>query len=81
MSTSLQQMVQDKIQFLSDEELASVLKYMESIRSEISTKRKTIAEKFADIRAKYPEETWDDMPVDGAENLDHYLYGHPKKAK
>jgi hypothetical protein len=26
-----------------------------------------------------PKEEWDRVPTDGAQNLDHYLYGHPKR--
>jgi hypothetical protein len=26
-----------------------------------------------------PKEEWDKVPSDAAKNLDHYLYGHPKK--
>lgn len=26
-----------------------------------------------------PDEVWAELPVDGSEQLDHYLYGSPKK--
>ncbi len=29
--------------------------------------------------ADMPDEVWKNIPRDGSENLDHYLYGAPKK--
>ena len=31
-----------------------------------------------EIHKKYPPETWDNVPTDGAKNMHHYLYGRPK---
>ena len=39
----------------------------------------SIWEKIAKIRESIPKEAWDDVPTDLASNLDHYLYGAPKK--
>jgi hypothetical protein len=33
-----------------------------------------------EIGAAVPSREWDKVPRDGAVNLDHYLYGHPKKS-
>ena len=38
---------------------------------------KMIQEACADI----PPEEWDDVPTDYSEQLDHYLYGTPKKPR
>ena len=35
--------------------------------------------KFDEIRARIPDDAWDDIPPDLSINLDHYLYGSPKK--
>jgi Arc/MetJ-type ribon-helix-helix transcriptional regulator len=40
---------------------------------------KPIWEKFEDIAASIPQEVWDQMPVDSSHQLDHYLYGTPKR--
>ena len=40
---------------------------------------KPIWEVAADIRASVPEEEWAKLPVDGAEQHDHYVYGTPKR--
>jgi hypothetical protein len=38
-----------------------------------------IWEIIEEIGAAVPSGEWDKVPRDGAVNLDHYLYGHPKK--
>jgi Arc/MetJ-type ribon-helix-helix transcriptional regulator len=40
---------------------------------------KPIWEKFADIAATMPKETWDNIPADSSEQLDHYIYGSPRR--
>ena len=36
-------------------------------------------ERIAALSADAPAEELDRVPVDGAAQLDHYLYGHPKR--
>lgn len=33
------------------------------------------------MKQDIPEEEWEKLPTDGAENHDHYLYGAPKKSE
>jgi Arc/MetJ-type ribon-helix-helix transcriptional regulator len=40
---------------------------------------KPIWEEFAEISASIPDEEWRKLPVDGAEQHDHYIYGTPKR--
>ena len=40
---------------------------------------KPIWEVAADIRNSVPDEEWAKLPVDGAEQHDHYIYGTPKR--
>jgi Arc/MetJ-type ribon-helix-helix transcriptional regulator len=40
---------------------------------------KPIWEKFEDIAAGIPQEVWDKIPADSSEQLDHYLYGSPRR--
>jgi len=47
--------------------------------SENSAKRKPLWERAAELRQSIPEEEWAKLPVDGAEQLDHYIYGSPKR--
>ena len=41
--------------------------------------RKPIWERIQERSAVIPDEEWDKLPVDGAEQHDHYLYGTPKR--
>lgn len=40
---------------------------------------KPIEEVIQEIMADVPEEEWDRLPPDLSDNLDHYMYGTPKK--
>ena len=44
-----------------------------------SRSHKPIWEVFQEISASIPEEEWAKLPVDGAEQHDHYIYGTPKR--
>lgn len=37
-----------------------------------------ILDLFDRLRKSVPEDEWERLPADGAMNLKHYLYGHPK---
>jgi hypothetical protein len=39
----------------------------------------SIEEKIQRIAAEIPDSAWDNLPTDLSDNLDHYLYGTPKK--
>ena len=41
--------------------------------------RKPIWERILERSAAIPDEEWDKVPVDGAEQHDHYIYGSPKR--
>jgi hypothetical protein len=38
-----------------------------------------IEEVLAALASQVPKESWDNVPDDLADNLDHYLYGAPKR--
>jgi Arc/MetJ-type ribon-helix-helix transcriptional regulator len=42
-------------------------------------KRKPLWERAAELRQSIPAEEWDKLPTDGAKQLDHYIYGSPKR--
>ena len=44
-------------------------------------RRKPIWERAAELRKSIPTEEWDKVPVDGASQHDHYIYGTPKRPK
>ncbi len=41
--------------------------------------RKSIWEVVNEINASLPADTWANVPIDGSMNLDHHLYGAPKR--
>jgi len=46
---------------------------------EIIPQRKRIWEVAEELRKSIPDEEWAKLPVDGAEQHDHYIYGLPKR--
>jgi Arc/MetJ-type ribon-helix-helix transcriptional regulator len=40
---------------------------------------KPLWERILERSAAIPDEEWDKLPVDGAEQHDHYIYGTPKR--
>jgi hypothetical protein len=78
MPNDLTQIVAEKMQVLPIEEQQKVVEFVDLLSK---PKKKTLLEKLNDITSKLSEETLAKLPVDGAENIDHYLYGAPKKKK
>jgi hypothetical protein len=70
--------VAEKMQAFPIKEQQKVVGFVQTLGKE---KRKSLLEKIPDRVSKLSDETPAKLPVDGAENLDHYLYGSPKKAK
>ena len=82
MSIDLQQTIQEQVRVLSEDEMKRVLDFMRNLRKENkSQKAKSISAIFEDLSNEIPLEEWQELPSDGAENHDHYLYGAPKKTK
>jgi Arc/MetJ-type ribon-helix-helix transcriptional regulator len=48
---------------------------------EAAETHKPIWEEFEEIAASIPAEEWAKLPVDGAEQHDHYIYGTPKRPR
>ena len=47
--------------------------------SQLSPSQKTIWDKIDEREAQLPPEVIEQLPTDSSENLDHYIYGAPKK--
>jgi antitoxin component of MazEF toxin-antitoxin module len=45
----------------------------------LQRRRRPIWEEIADLTKDIPPEELDKLPTDGAAQIDHYLYGHPKR--
>ncbi len=76
MPTDLSQVVAEKMQILPIEEQQKVVEFVDSLTK---AKRKTLLEKIEERVGKLSAETLEKLPIDGAENIDHYLYGAPMK--
>lgn len=82
MSANLQHTIQEQIRVLSEEEMRQVLNFVNDLRKEkTAVQIKSISAIFEDLSNEIPLDEWRELPSDGAENHDHYLYGAPKKAK
>jgi hypothetical protein len=68
----------EKIHQLSSAQQQEALTFIEFLIHR-DRPRKTIWDKIEERIAKLPEEVWDQLPIDGALEHDHYLYGTPKK--
>jgi hypothetical protein len=68
---------------LSPEQLAAVRRQLDQMEQPATptpaNAHTPIWEEFEDIAATIPTEEWRKMPVDGAEQHDHYIYGSPKR--
>jgi antitoxin component of MazEF toxin-antitoxin module len=52
---------------------------VEADRIVLERRRPPIWERLAALTADAPPEELDKLPPDGAAQIDHYLYGHPKR--
>ena len=55
------------------------LKEHEKVRVTVEPVRAPIWERVAASTAQAPQEEVEKLPADGAAQIDHYLYGHPKR--
>jgi hypothetical protein len=81
MPTDLAQVVAEKMQVLPLEKQQIVLEFVVSIEETEKPKKQSLLDKLEAISKRVPDEIWEKLPADGAENIDHYLYGAPKKKK
>ncbi|WP_263835211.1 hypothetical protein [Salinibacter sp.] len=75
---TLKHELDERLRQLPEAQLREVLNYVESLRDD-SSSPPSIEEKIAARVADIPDEALEDLPADASENLDHYLYGGPKK--
>ena len=82
MSGNLQQVLYEQVRVLSEDEMRQVFDFVQNLRrgKEIRP-AKPISAVFEDLSSEIPLEEWRELPSDGAENHDHYLYGAPKKTE
>jgi ssDNA-specific exonuclease RecJ len=82
-ATDIAEAVLEKLKVLPFEQQAAVLDFAEFLAQKHIQREdivnRPIWEKIREIAKQVPEEEWDRLPVDGAEQHDHYLYGVPKR--
>ncbi len=72
---------------LGPEQKARVLEFARSLADDradaenaaTDPNARSIEEVLAQLASEVPEREWDNLPDDLSENLDHYLYGTPKR--
>ncbi len=79
MSTNLVKEIAAKAATLPIEQQQEVLALAEKLAAINAAPQKSMWAEVREIMQDMPEEVWEQMPRDGAEQHDHYLYGSPKK--
>jgi hypothetical protein len=85
MSANLEQQILEKLQSLPAGKQQEVLALVESLLdkengAQPESRRRSISEIFEELSSQVPLEEWAELPRDGAEQHDHYLYGSPKRS-
>jgi hypothetical protein len=86
MAANIEDKVIEKLRVLPESQQAEVLRFVENL-AEVEGKaengqeadRIPIWDKIQAIMREVPDEIFARIPTDGAINVDHYLYGAPKK--
>jgi hypothetical protein len=84
MAANLEDQLIDKVRALPPDKQREALRLLDSLVTDASSQgtdadRRSIWEVVDEINAGLPADTWENVPTDGSTNLDHYLYGAPKK--
>ena len=84
MAANIEDKLIEKLRGLPESRQAEVLKYVEELASDEANRENghgqlAIWDKIEAIMSGVPDEVLATIPVDGSINVDHYLYGAPKK--
>jgi len=82
MAANLEDQLIDRVRALPRDKQQEALRLLDILATGtegIRPDRRSIWEVVDEINAGLPADTWENVPVDGSINLDHYLYGAPKK--
>jgi len=75
MDTNFKEKIDERLQSMSVDDQAKVWSFVESLAPQKQTPWQLWQERLKEI----PEDEWNDVPTDASLNIDHYLYGAPKK--
>ncbi len=73
--SAVEEEIIERVHALPADRQEEVLRFVESL----TPSRKPLLEEIREIYQDIPDAEWEKLPRDGSENLDHYLYGAPKK--
>lgn len=84
MAANLEDQLIDKVRALPPNKQREALRLLDSLAMDTNSEgtdvdRRSVWELVNSINARLPADTWENVPTDGSINLDHYLYGAPKK--
>ena len=86
MAANLEDQLIDKVRALPPNKQQEALRLLDTLASAPDSEqnrrgldRRPIWEIVEEVNAGLPADTWDNVPTDGSINLDHYLYGAPKR--
>ena len=86
MASNLEDKLIDIVRALPPNKQEEALRLLDTLAGKESSEHngkgldhKPIWELVEEINADLPADTWENVPTDASINLDHYLYGAPKK--
>jgi hypothetical protein len=85
MAADIEQALIEKVRLLAPEQQRAVLGFVDELCQREQAfaaddqRMKPIWEVLTEISERVPKEAWEQLPADGAEQHDHYLYGTPKR--
>ena len=77
--SALEEAILEELRDLPAEQQQEVLKFTQKLKQRRKGQTLSIWDKIDNIVEEIPPEAWDTVPSDGSINVDHYLYGAPKK--
>lgn len=77
MAANLESAINEKLKSLPPDKQQRVLEFVEELAN--GNPRETVSQKLERYLRSVPAEELEELPSDASENLDHYLYGVPKK--
>ena len=88
MQTEIAETIFEKVKVLPIESQREVLELIHNLQTRSQSTRLSesnglnkLWREIDAIVAQVPEDAWDEVPTDGSINVDHYLYGAPKRQK
>lgn len=84
MAANLEDQLIDKVRALAPDKQQEALRLLDTLATSPSSEgtgvdRKPIWEVVDEINAGLPADTWENVPTNGSIDLDHYVYGAPKR--